>query len=310
MKIAIVGRSRWLLNTATTLAKAGHQIVSVVTAKAEPFYQCEPSDFERMASDVDAEFLGIVKLSNRDVRERIRSSGAELAVSINWPTIVNEEVIGLFPRGIMNAHCGDLPRYRGNACPNWAILNGEDSLGLCAHMMEPDAVDAGAIVLKDHFKLEPSTYIGDIYAWLDGRIPTLLMEAVNGLEQNTLVPTLQPIDPSLALRCYPRLPEDGRIDWRQSEKIVCRLVRASSHPFEGAFSYFGNMKKVTIWRASPYVHEQPFCAVPGQVLLRVEGDPVIACGQGALRLEDIEVDSLVSTETKKIIGASLRQRLY
>lgn len=309
MKIAVLGRTRWLLDTARALMASGHDIVAVATAKSEPFYRCGPEDFVSLASGAGTVGFGVVSLSDVAVRERLRACGAELAVSINWPTIVGADVIGLFPRGVVNAHCGDLPRYRGNACPNWAILNGEERIGLCAHMMEPDEVDAGAVILRDYLPVGSDTYIGDVYAWLNQRVSTLLVEAIEGLEAGRLVPQPQPTDPSLALRCYPRRPEDGRIEWKVDVAQIYRLVRASSRPFEGAFSYLDDGRRVTVWRARPFAHDLPFCAVPGQVMLRAGSDPVIACGRGALRLEELEIDGLDAHAAKRAVGGSVRGRL-
>ena len=309
MRIAVLGRTRWLLDTARALMAAGHDIVAVATAKSEPFYQCGPEDFARLAVEAKAMNLGVISLSDIAVRERLSACGAELAVSINWPTIVGADVIGMFPAGVVNAHCGDLPRYRGNACPNWAILNDEQRIGLCAHMMEADAVDAGAIILRDYFLVNAETYIGDVYAWLDRRVPTLLVEAIEGLETGRLVPQPQPADPSVALRCYPRRPEDGRINWSSGVAQIHRLVRASSRPFAGAFSSFDDGRRVIVWRASPFLHRVPFCAIPGQVMLRAESDPVIACGTGALRLEEIEIEGLDLAKAKDVVGRSVRARL-
>lgn len=310
MRIAILGRTRWLIDAADALRKAGQQIVAVATARSEPFYSCEPSDFSALARRSAADDLGIVSLADEAVKGRLAEHQADIAVSINWPVVVDAEVINLFPLGIVNAHCGDLPRYRGNACPNWAILNGEERIGLCAHMMEADALDAGPVLVRDYLPVADNTYIGDVYAWLDRRIPTIIVEAISGLEQGVLSPEPQPEDPAFALRCYPRRPEDGRIDWHQPVSAIHRLVRASSRPFAGAFASMEDGRRLTIWRARPFEHGMPFCAVPGQILLRADGDPVIACGTGALRLEEIEMDDTDCEDAHSIVGRSVRARLF
>ncbi|MGB4116685.1 MAG: formyltransferase family protein [Polaromonas sp.] len=309
MKIAILGRTRWLIDTADACAAAGHSIVAVATARSESFYKCGSDDFSLLAARTGAKYLGEVSLSRPEVQAQLAATGADIALSINWPTIVGAEVINLFPHGIVNAHCGDLPRYRGNACPNWAILNGDSHIGLCAHRMAPDAVDAGPILLKDYLPVSATTYIGDVYDWLDGRIPTLLAAAIDGLAKGIVTPTPQPTEPALALRCYPRRAEDARIDWRLSVDFVHRLVRASSRPFDGAFTCLEDGRLARVWRASPFAHPQPFCAVPGQVMLRADDDPVIACGEGALRLEEVEIAGMQPDDAKKLIGKSLRTRL-
>lgn len=309
MRIALLGRTRWLVDAGEALRSAGHDIVVVATARDEPFYRCGPEDFAALAARSGADFLGVVSLADPAVRDRLASARADLAVSINWPVVVGADVIELFPRGVVNAHCGDLPRYRGNACPNWAILNGEERIGLCAHMMEAGALDAGPVLLRDYLPVADDTYIGDVYAWLDRRIPTIITDAISGLARGELTPAPQPADPSLALRCYPRRPEDGRIDWRQSVAAIHRLVRASSRPFAGAFATLEDGRRLTIWRARPFAHETPFCAVPGQVMLRAQGDPVIACGSGALRLEEVEVEGMEGEDGRPLAGRSVRARL-
>ena len=160
----------------------------------------------------------------------------ELAISVNWPSILGKRRSVCFASGILNAHAGDLPRYRGNACPNWAILNGETRIGLCVHKMAPGAVDAGPIVLKRFFELDDLRDIGDVYRWLEQAVPQMFIEAVNAIERGDVVLQEQPADPSLSLRCFPRRPEDGAIDWRAASDAVLRLVRASSRPFRGAFA--------------------------------------------------------------------------
>ena len=309
MKIAILGRTRWLLDSARALVAAGHRIVCVATAPAESYYGCGTEEFAALAREAGAEFLGVVSLNDAGVLERLQAAGADLAVSINWPTILSASVIGKFPQGVINAHCGDLPRYRGNACPNWAILNGESHIGLCVHMMEPDNVDSGAVLLRDSLPIGSETYITDVYAWLDRRIPSLTAEAVTGLATAKLTPVPQPTDPAAALRCYPRRPEDGRIDWRAPAETPYKLVRATSRPFEGAFTFSEDGTRITVWRARPFAHPTSFCAVPGQIMLRYDGDPVVACGTGALRLEEVAIEGIDPAEAKSALGRSVRARL-
>lgn len=231
MRVAVLGRTRWLLDAAELLVEHGHTITLVATAKAEQFYDCDADDFDQLARKVRAEFLGEVSLAKPDIQARLRSSNSDIAISINWPNLVRKDVIDIFPGGIINAHCGDLPRYRGNACPNWAIINGEKKIGLCAHMMEPDVLDAGAVIARAYLEISDDTYIGDVYAWLDARVPTLLVEAISGLELGSLQPVQQDADPTSALRCYPRRPEDSRIYWNRGVKEIIRLIAHLQGPF-------------------------------------------------------------------------------
>lgn len=73
-------------------------------------------------------------------------------MSLNYSSIISQKVIDLFPLGILNAHGGDLPKYRGNACQAWAILNGETKIGLCIHSMIGGEVDNGNIIDRKIFR--------------------------------------------------------------------------------------------------------------------------------------------------------------
>ena len=200
-----------------------------------------------------------------------------------------------------------MPRYRGNACPNWAILNGETRIGLCVHKMAPGAVDAGPIVLKRFFELDDSRDIGDVYRWLEQAVPQMFIEAVNAIERGDVVLQEQPADPSLSLRCFPRRPEDGAIDWRAASDAVLRLVRASSRPFRGAFASLEGDRVIRIWRAEAYSLGYPYNAVPGQVLQRDEAGVVIACGSGSIRIKEATFDD--GTDAIPAVASSLRNRL-
>jgi methionyl-tRNA formyltransferase len=231
----------------------------------------------------------------------------KLAISMNWPSILGAEEIGLFQYGILNAHAGDLPRYRGNACPNWAILNGESRIGLCVHKMAPGAVDAGPILLKRYFELDATLDIGDVYRWLEHSIPEMFVEAVAAIERGDAALHEQPIDPSLSLRCFPRRPEDGAIDWTADNDAILRLVRASSRPFHGAFTTLEGSQLVRIWRAELHSMGFPYSAVPGQILQAEPTGVVIACGAGSIRLK--EATFADGTDAVPVVGASLRNRL-
>ena len=310
MKIALIGRTKWLIDAGKLLHKQGHEIVLVVTTHAESFYGTEEKDFSDFAKYVDAEFYKNIQLNSDDGLSCIRKSDAEIGVSVNWPSMLGKKVCEAFPHGILNAHAGDLPRYRGNACPNWAILNGEPHVGLCIHVMQYDKLDSGPVVCRDNFALNEDTYIGDVYKWLDHKIPELFLNAVDGLEKGNVNPEPQSDDPSLSLRCYPRRPEDSKIDWHQSSDQIHRLIRASSHPFSGAYTTLEGKERVTIWQAKPYSSPELFCAIPGQVMHIVDGDPVIACGSNALCLIEFSLEDMPSVkEARKRVTRSLRARL-
>jgi UDP-4-amino-4-deoxy-L-arabinose formyltransferase/UDP-glucuronic acid dehydrogenase (UDP-4-keto-hexauronic acid decarboxylating) len=155
--------------------------------------------------------------------------------------------------------------------------------------MDPYEVDAGPIALKEYFPLTESTHIREVFDFIEARVPHMYRDAINRLALGALTFTPQPTDPTQVLRCYPRLPRDGLIDWSKPAVHLCRLVRATSEPFEGAFSYLLG-ERVIVWRAHATSSPTPLLAVPGQVVERntLSGEVSVATGDGVLVLEEIE----------------------
>jgi methionyl-tRNA formyltransferase len=283
MRVAILGRTHWLLDAARKLHDGGHEVVAVATARPSPEYRATENDFERFASEVGARFS-----VGREL-ESAATSEADVAISVNWPGLIPPEILEQFPYGVLNGHPGDLPRFRGNAAPNWAIVSGEQQVVATVHRMDT-GLDTGPILVQRAFALDDSTYIADVYAFLDVALPELFAEAVDGLAAGTLVPRAQPTDPEAALRGYPRLPRDGELDWSRPAVDLARLVRACAEPFAGAYSWLGT-DRVTVWRARSQPLPEPALGTPGQVAsVRCDvGEVAVLTGDGLLVLEDIEL---------------------
>src|SRR5262245_59097467 len=291
MRLAALGRTHWLYDSIQKLAEAGHQVVLIATSSASPEYQVTEEDFARLAGELKAEFINDAVLNRPQYVRRVRELALDVAVSVNCVSLLSEDLIKCFRRGVLNAHAGDLPRFRANAVPNWAILRGEPRVVLTVHFMTPE-LDAGPILLQHNVALNESTYIGDVYHELSRIIPDLFVQAVDGLAKQTLTPRQQPTDPSLSLRCYPRLPRDGQIDWKRPAVETSRLVRASSEPFAGAYTFL-DAEILKVWRARPGELGFPHCGVPGQVVgcNTKAGEVSVLTGDGILVLEEVEVSS-------------------
>jgi methionyl-tRNA formyltransferase len=308
MRVAALGRTRMLMDAIRGLVAAGHEVPLIATCKATPEHEVREEDFRALAAELGSEFLQTQDLNNSDALSRLKQARADLAVSVSWISLVGSEACKAFPHGILNVHGGELPRYRGNAPIAWAILQGEQRVGLTIHLMVPEEVDAGPIVMVDYFPLSEQTYIGEVYQFLERRAPELLLASVEGLAKGTIVPRPQAADPAQALRCYPRRPEDGRIDWPLPGRAIGRLVRASAEPFGGAYTTF-NEQRLVVWRARPEPWTCPSLAVPGQIVGRDirSGEVRVATGDGVLVLEQVQLGA--SRQAPASVIKSLRDRL-
>ncbi len=103
---------------------------------------------------------------------------------MNYSSTISKEVVDCFKMGILNAHLGDLPKYRGNATPNWAIINGEQNIPLCIQYMIGAELDSGDILGKEYKKIDISTKIGEIYDWAEEVTPKLYLDVLNKIKED------------------------------------------------------------------------------------------------------------------------------
>ena len=298
MNIAVFGRTKMLLDAAQMACQAGFSIKYVATYKETPESEATAEDFSNLASINNCRFFYGLRF-DADEEEFFYNANIDVAITMNWPTMINANISQSFRYGILNAHGSDLPKYRGNACPNWAILMGDSHIAVSFHSIDPYGLDNGPIFHKEYFEITENTYIGDIYDWYKTSIPSGFLIALTKIF-NGVDPSPQSGD---VIRSYPRRPEDGRINWALDSSSIIRLIRASSKPFSGAFA-FVNDQKVIIWRANQIALTTKILAVPGQVMWLNNNCPVIACGSGAIELIEIEVQS------GNMLPKSLRSRFF
>lgn len=306
LRIAVIGRTEILYDTASALVDAGYSIACVLTAKEAPEYTRTASDFKTLAETLEVPFAQGVPIASH--APFLGDARADIAVSINYTGVIPQSIIDIFPMGILNAHGGDLPRYRGNACQAWAILNGESRIGLCIHRMVGGELDSGDIVARKYLLIDHDTKVTDAWKWMAREVPGMMVETVNHLAVDPqYVLERQSRDPAHALRCYPRRPEDGRINWSRPALEVLRLINASNKPYAGAFCELEG-RRMIIWDAALLEDGEVYCAVPGQVTSVGRSHITIACGSGKLMIRQIQFEGEAESSPDRYV-TSIRKRL-
>lgn len=306
MKIVIIGRTSMLINTAKLLLENGFEIAGVVTSPAAPEYTVDESDYERFAKELGAYYACTTKIN--DISSELKNLKCDIGVSMNYSSTISKEVVDCFEMGILNAHLGDLPRYRGNATPNWAIINGEQNIPLCIQYMIGGELDSGDIIGKEYKKIDISTKIGNIYDWVEEIAPSLYLKVLAKLKDNkNFILYKQSTDKNDIIRCYPRIPEDSRIDWGKSNIEILRLINASTKPFSGAFSFY-NDKKIIFEDCEIFDDGEIYYAIPGQIshINMKEEYIVVITGRGKLKISKIIIDDKECVPTEFI--KSIRKR--
>lgn len=285
----ILGRTQILLKTIELLEHTRHEIAGIGTCKAASEYLAGERDFEETAKRLGVPYFCDPRINSAEVQEVLKEMNADIAISVNWLTVINEDTMKIFPCGILNGHSGDLPRYRGNACPNWAIINGEERIGVSVHYMEPSRLDSGNILVKEFIHITDKTTIAEVYDQIETLLPGMFVRAVNLIEEtgNTAgVPQSKRRED--VLRCYPRVPGDSYIEWDKTCTEIDRLIRASGPPFQGAYTYVNGREKMYIDKAERREYEFPSMVICGQVVFRdcQTGETGIAARDGVIVIQE------------------------
>lgn len=312
-EVALIGRNQILYKTALKLREQGYKIHSIITGKAAPEYSRTEEDFRKLATDLNARFLLTNTLNRPEVTELCQ--GLDLGLSINWISVVQEHHINLFRLGILNSHLGDLPKYRGNACANWAILKNEETIINTIHFMEGGKLDCGKVVDQLQYSLNEDTSITDVYNWAEEVTPDAFVRAISNLENNPdfMLKYANPDDAD-SFRCYPRLEVDSYIDWTLPAKQIHNLIRAVCYPFSGAYTYYlykGEVRKLVILKSRIIQQETRDIATPGHVLghNKETGESYIQCGQGVIALLRCRHEGDADEFSPAHIWKSIRMRL-
>jgi methionyl-tRNA formyltransferase len=294
MRVLIIGRTEILYNSVLELSKF-HEICGIITSKASPEYARNEIDFQQLSLELNCPFLNC-KFLDKEAIEFVDSCKPDIAISVNWVSVIKNEIFNLIPLGILNCHPGNLPEYRGNAVCNWAMIREENEIIVTVHFMEPGELDSGDIMVQEVFPITDETTITEFLNFWMEITPVLFLRALDGLENFSLVPRKQSeilIEP---FRCFPRLAIDSKIDWNNSAMEINRLIHASSKPYSGAYSYQkigGDIKKLTIWSSRLVLKETLDIGSPGHVIYNDKdtGESYVYTGKGIIAINNCNYDN-------------------
>lgn len=237
------------------------------------------------------------------VERTVVETAPDCVVVSSYDRILPGRVLAL--TRFVNVHYAPLPRYRGRANVNWAIINREPSTAITVHVMAP-GLDAGNILVQRHVPIGPDDTVEDLYA------------ALNEVQREVLGATVarhlagddgEPQDEAAATYGCTRVPDDGEIDWAAPTDEIYALVRALAPPYPGAHTYLQG-RRLGVLAASPVKDPPRYVGrVPGRVVGRStrEGHVDVLTGDGVLRLHTV-ADGGVAGPAGAVV-ASTRQTL-
>ena len=221
------------------------------------------------------------------VASLVGSLHPDCVVVASYDRILPDDLVTGTP--FVNVHYAPLPRYRGRATVNWAILRGEPFTAITVHRLVA-GLDSGEILFCERVPIGPHDTVGDLYHRLNAICRSRLADTVAGmLDGYHGVPQ---VEAEASYACT-RLPADGQIDWSAPTRQVYALVRALSDPYPGAFSHLRG-HRLLVWSAEPVVDPPRYDGrVPGRVVGRSDrdGHVDVLTGDGVLRLGQVQLDA-------------------
>lgn len=238
MKIIFFGTPDFAIPSLEILFKNGHEILAVVTAPDKPRGRGQtlsPTPIKQFALANNIKIFTPDNLKDKELEYQLKELNPELFVIVAF-RILPRNIFTIPKFGAFNLHGSLLPKYRGAAPIQWALINGDTETGLTTFFLE-DKVDTGNIILKEKVKIEENDNFELLHDKMSIIGAELVLKTVNLIQQNKVI--LQKQDDSLATTAPKITKEICEINWNKSANEIHNLVKGLS-PFPGAYFYWGN----------------------------------------------------------------------
>lgn len=280
MKILFFGDSHWASKSLMRLFEDGREITGVVLRK-----QPSDSSLELAARELELDIYQPEKCNSEDFLNTVKLLAPDLNISVSYDQILKKQIIDSAPKGFLNFHAAKLPYYRGRNIINWAIINGEDEIGLTGHFVD-EGIDTGDIILQKILPIEWEDTYADVLEKVIQEFPSLVSETVFLIESGQFTRRRQ----SHLLGTYfpKRLPGDEWIDWSDTSFNIYNKIRAITKPGPGARTMLGT-DTLIIWKSTYNPDWPKYRAIPGAIVGLEEDDGLrVKTGDSSIIMNEYE----------------------
>ena len=279
MKLIFAGTPEFAAQALAAILAAGHEVALVLTQPDRPAGRgmaLQPSPVKKLALEHGIEVFQPLTLKDADAQAKLAATGADAMVVAAYGLILPQAVLDLPRFGCLNIHASLLPRWRGAAPIQRALLAGDAETGVCIMQMEA-GLDTGPVLLREAFAIQPEDTTATLHDRLAALGARLIVEAVSRL------PLPAEAQPSEGVTYAHKIEKaEALIDWRKPAAELDRHIRAFN-PFPGAQAQFAG-QTVKLWAAKPVAGTGEI----GTVLAVDRKTVVIACGEGALAVSELQ----------------------
>lgn len=299
-----MGTPAFAVPSLEALLAAGHEVAAVFTQPDRPAgrgNRLQASPVKQLALQHGIPVYQPVRIRRESV-EDLRALAPEVCVTAAFGQILSQELLDIPRRGTVNVHASLLPRHRGSAPIAWAILQGDERVGVTT-MLTDKGIDTGAMLLRRETDRLPEETCGELTERLARVGAELLVETLAAMAAGTLTPVPQD---EAAMTYEPMLTKEmGTVDWQESARRVAdRILALNPWPCCAAETDAGRLK---LLRARPVAGE----GTPGAVLAAdAKQGLVIACGDGAVEITQLQAPGGKAMAAKDFLrGHAVREVL-
>ena len=281
-----MGTPDFAVGTLKALVEAGHEVAAVVTQPDKPKGRSKElvfSPVKQEAVKLGIEVLQPEKARNEEFIEKLRTYNADIFVVVAFGQILSKEILDYPKFGCINVHASLLPRWRGAAPMQWAILEGDEKTGVTTMQMA-EGLDTGDMLLKAETVIEKEDTAETIHDRLSEMGKDLLLETLEKVEKGEIVPQKQ--DDSLS--CYAKMlkKDMGKIDMNWDAAKVERYIRGMNS-WPSAYTTFRG-KTLKLWRANVLPWNTGH--KPGMVVDVLKNSFIVQTGDGCLELLEVQLE--------------------
>ena len=280
LRLVFMGTPDFAVPTLVELVGAGHDIVAVYTRAPQPAgrgMELRESPVAREAKRLQLPVLTPKTLRTDDAAGAMRAHGADAAVVVAYGLILPKAILEAFPLGCFNLHASLLPRWRGAAPIQRAVMAGDRETGATVMKMD-EGLDTGPMAMAERIPIGPDATAGALHDTMAQRGAKLMVIAISALERGSLQLTPQPEAGVIYATKIEK--SETRVDWKQPWQKVHDHCRGLS-PFPGAWFELAGVGRVKVLRTT----KGSGSGQPGHVL---DEQLTIACGEGSVRLVELQ----------------------
>ena len=284
MRVVFMGNPEIAKQTLTALHESKHQVVSVVSNPPKSMGRGRTLNYSpigKLAQKLKLDFIPAESMEDQDFHFKLKSLSPDLFVVVAYK-ILPRDLLKIPKIGAVNLHASLLPKYRGAAPIQHALLNGDEETGITTFFIEPN-VDTGAILLQEKIIVNHEDDFGSLSKRIMVQGAALMLRTLDKIEDGTVQAINQNND--LASLAPKIRKEMYKIDWSQTAQKIHNQIRAFS-PSPGAFTTL-NEKRLKIFKSKVLMGKQSTGS--GKISLLEKNRMAISCGEGELEIFEIQL---------------------